>query len=164
MESSLADSTSYEVSANKFWLKGSMAVENDMPSKIHRSLSQFLAPERVHIVKGFFEDTLDKHLPKGKASLVHFDCDLYSSSKLVMDKLLERDLFQDGCVVLFDDFNCNHANPKMGQRRVLLEMLQSQQRWTCSPWFSYSWHGQAFFFHDNHVGMNVVPGPENHSK
>jgi hypothetical protein len=65
-----------------------------------------------------------------------------------LDKLLERSVFQDGCVLLFDDYNTNRANPSMGERRALSEAFGAQDRYIYSEWFTYGWHGQAFIVHD----------------
>jgi O-methyltransferase len=145
------DADSYEVKANGRWQPGRFGTRGDVPHRIERALGAILSPARVHVVKGFFDQTLDRHLPQEKCALVHVDCDLYSSAKYVLGKLYEKSLYQDGCVVLFDDYNCNRANPMMGERRALREFLHEQPRWQCSPWFSYGWHGQAFIFHDSLV-------------
>jgi hypothetical protein len=142
------DEGSYEVAANKVWHKGSMAVPPGYEEKIREALLRIRPAEKVHLVKGFFDRTLDAGLPREKCSLVHVDCDVYTSAKYVLTKLADRDLFQDGCVVLFDDWNCNRANPAMGERRALAEFLRENPRWTCSPWFAYGWNATAFVFHD----------------
>lgn len=146
-----ADDGSYEVSDQKVWYKGSMAVPPGYELKILEALRQVRPADRIHLVKGYFEHTLESNLPREKCSLVHVDCDIYTSAKYVLTRLAERDLFQDGCVVMFDDYNCNRANPNMGERRALAEFLRENPRWTCSPWFAYGWHAQAFFFHDGDV-------------
>ena len=121
--------------------------------RICRSIAALLGDDRVHVVKGYYEDTLEGNLPRGvNAALVHIDCDLYSSTRQVLDKLHEFDLLQDGCVVMCDDYNCNRANPKMGERGALHDFVARQQRWSLSPWFAYGWHGQALLLHDANVG------------
>jgi hypothetical protein len=146
------DETSYEVRERKVWYRGSMAVPPGYEDRILEALHKVRPVDRIHLVKGFFDQTLDTGLPKQKCSLIHIDCDIYTSTKYVLDRLAEKDLFQDGCVVMFDDFNCNRANPNMGERRALAEFLAEHPRWTCSPWFTYGWHAQAFFFHDRDRG------------
>ncbi len=39
----------------------------------------------------------------------------------MLDRLLDFNLLKDGTLLVFDDFNCNRANPKMGERRALAE-------------------------------------------
>jgi len=117
---------------------------------IKNDLIKILPKLRLAIVKGFFEDALDEHLPGGlKASLVHIDCDLYSSAKYVLEKLIEKELLQDGCVSMFDDFNCNMASPYYGERLALCEILGAKEsKYFYSELFSYGWHGRAFFIHE----------------
>lgn len=149
------DEHSYEVSTNRVWHKGAMAVPPGYEAKIREALVKLRPAEKLHMVKGFYDQTLDTGLPREKCSLIHVDCDIYTSAKFVLTKLAERDLFQDGCVVMFDDWNCNRASPHMGERRALAEFLRENPRWTCSPWFGYGWNAMAFIFHDG----AVVGGP-----
>lgn len=58
----------------------------------------------VKLVKGFFSDTLPvfiKENPHVSFSLIHIDCDIYSSSKEVMDLVFPR--LNIGGIVLFDE-------------------------------------------------------------
>lgn len=145
------DEHSYEVVANKVWHKGAMAMPPRYEQKVWDSLVKHRPAEKLHLIKGFYDRTLDAGLPRQKCSLIHVDCDIYTSSKYVLTKLAERDLFQDGCVVMFDDWNCNRASPNMGERRALAEFLKENPRWTCSQWFHYGWNATAFIFHDGNV-------------
>jgi O-methyltransferase len=142
------DQQSYEVAVNKVWLSGLMACRKDIPLRIEKALVKIIPAAQLKIIKGYFEDTLESHLPDSQAALIHVDCDLYASAKFVLSKVLASDLLQDGCLLLFDDFNCNRANPYMGERRALAEIFASQERFAYSPFFSYGWHGQVFFVHD----------------
>ena len=156
--SATADGHSYEISENKRWSKGSMALEPGIDELILRSLSRILPPARLTIIKGFFADTLDHNLPAEKAALIHVDCDLYASAKTVLERLMERDLFQDGCLLLFDDYNCNRASPFMGERRAFNEVFGRQSRWSYSSFFRYGWHGWAFFVHDTRASDALPAG------
>ncbi|MDB5306333.1 MAG: hypothetical protein JWO38_535 [Gemmataceae bacterium] len=147
------DETSYDVSVNRWWYKGAMAVPEGYEEHVRAVTGAIRSASKVRVVKGFFEETLDAHLPTVPCSLIHVDCDIYSSAKYVLTKLGQRDLFQDGCVVMFDDWNCNRANPNMGERRAWAEFLRENPRWTCTPWFAYGWNAQAFILHDSRVGL-----------
>lgn len=146
------DEHSYDVAANGSWFKGAMSVPAGYEEHVRQVLATIRPADRVHIVKGFYEQTLDAALPTQKCSLVHVDCDIYTSSKYVLSKLAEKDLLQDGCVLMFDDWNCNRASPDMGERRALAEFLAENPRWACTPWFFYGWNGHAAFLHDRHAG------------
>ena len=67
-----------------------MAIEQDMNVYIEKALSKIIPSSQLKVVKGYFEDTLDSHLPNTKAALIHMDCDLYSSAKYVLGKLLAK--------------------------------------------------------------------------
>jgi hypothetical protein len=59
----------------------------------------------IRLVDGLFEDTLPKWLEEHPAvviSFVHIDCDLYSSTKTVLDCLKYH--LDDGVVIAFDEF------------------------------------------------------------
>lgn len=146
-EISSEDKTCYEVS-NGFWTKNALALPSNIERQIAKALKKIIPAEQLTIVKGFFEDTLPQNLPSSKASLVHIDCDLYSSTQTVLKHLLENDILQDGTLLLFDDYNCNHANLFMGERLAFREAFESQEKFTFSPYFSYGWSSHAFFVHD----------------
>ncbi|MBI5569132.1 MAG: class I SAM-dependent methyltransferase [Desulfomonile tiedjei] len=146
-----ADLSSYEVSLNKVWFRGQMRVVPGIPELIRRDLCCLLPRDCIHVVEGYFEDTLRTHMPPGKLALVHIDCDLYSSARYVLDALIQHEKFQDGTVLLMDDFNCNRANPAMGERLALAEAFEGHGRYSYSHWFSYGWHGQCFFVHEQDI-------------
>jgi hypothetical protein len=58
----------------------------------------------VTLVKGWFHDTLPRFLAEhpGKVAFVHMDCDLYSSTKTVLELLADR--FTAGTTIVLDDF------------------------------------------------------------
>jgi len=57
---------------------------------------------RTHIIKGFFDKSLD--LYKGnRIALLHLDVDLYQSYKCTLEKLFPR--IVKGGIVLFDEYN-----------------------------------------------------------
>ena len=71
------------------------------------SIDGMLPPVRnnVTLIKGFFEDTLPAFVAKhrdAKASFIHIDCDLYSSTRTVLDHL--EDMLQPGCIIIFDEY------------------------------------------------------------
>jgi O-methyltransferase len=103
----------------------------------------------VKIVKGWYKDTM-LHLPDKPPALVHIDCDLYDSTLTVLEALEERKLYQQGMIVMFDDWNCGRASARLGQRRAVRE----RNLWDrcLEPWHSYGWGGQAFIFHGESDG------------
>jgi O-methyltransferase len=58
---------------------------------------------RVHLVKGWFADTLPRK-ETGTIALLHLDCDLYESVKCCLEQLYD-DVIDGGCIVI-DDYSC----------------------------------------------------------
>ena len=136
------------LSKDGIWIEGALRLPAGFEKLIEKSLVGVIPREAFTIVKVFFDDTMDQNLTKKKALLVHLDCDLYSSTKFVLEKLIEKDVFQDGTVMFCDDYNCNNANPTMGQRAAISKVFDEKNRFAISDFFPYGWHGKAFFIHD----------------
>lgn len=149
------DASSYEVAVNQVWLPGNFNAEVDIPQRIARSLGRLLGPERVTVVPGFFDQTLAAPLASRQVGFAHVDCDLYSSSRCVLDRLLADQVLADGALLAFDDYNCNRAHPQMGQRRALVDAFAAQTRYSYSAWFDYSWSGRVFFVHDSQAASQT---------
>ena len=88
---------------------------------------QYLPPENIVVLEGWFADTVPTIPDKTKFAIVHIDGDLYQSAIDALDGLFARDLVSDGCVILFDDWNCNRASPKFGERRAWAEMVEKHK-------------------------------------
>jgi hypothetical protein len=147
------DRSSYEIAGRDVW-SNKMKFPDDFlhqfgqPHHLHirEKLAEIIRPERIFVHKGFYSETL-KAPPQAKASIVHFDCDLYQSTVEVFSGLNAGKCFQDGTVLLFDDWNCNRANPNFGQRRALQEFLSWQSDFTATPWYTYGYNGAAYILH-----------------
>ena len=150
---SAVDRESYEIGGRNVWsdkmkFPADFLRQFGQPHEWHirDRLSEVIRPERIIIRKGFYSETL-KNSPKEKASVVHIDCDLYQSTVEVLEGLHRGECLQDGTVLLFDDWNCNKANPNFGERRALREFLENQGDFTATPWFTYGWCGAAYIIH-----------------
>ena len=65
--------------------------------------------EGLELYKGWFNDTLPEYLKIAEPiSLLHVDCDLYSSTKTVLYGL--NDYIKEGSIIVFDEWFYNH-NP-----------------------------------------------------
>jgi hypothetical protein len=84
----------------------------------------YLDRERVRTHAGWFRDSLARLEPDVRFALVHLDCDLYESTMDVLVDLFEHDRWSDGCTLLFDDWNCNRASPRFGERRAWAECVE----------------------------------------
>ncbi|MFT5318090.1 MAG: O-methyltransferase [Chlamydiales bacterium] len=130
------------------WVAGGMSLPRGFDKYIGASLANIMPRTSFSIVKGFFEDTMDKKLTDKKAVLVHLDCDLYSSSKYVLEKLIAKDVLQDGTLLYCDDYNCNRGNLSMGQRGALSAVFNEKCRFSVSDFLSYGWASKSFIIHD----------------
>ena len=83
-------------------------------------------PDNVELHTGLFKTTIPKFLKQNdqKASFIHIDCDLYSSTKTVLTLLKDR--IQTGTVVCFDEFPpLNYPSDKRCELRAFAEFLLS---------------------------------------
>jgi hypothetical protein len=79
--------------------------------------------DNVILIKGLFQDTLDNFINSNnnkKISFVHIDCDLYSSTKFVLEKI--HPYIDDDCIFVFDEL-VNVENDS-NEFRALNEYIQ----------------------------------------
>jgi|ERR1051325_880203 hypothetical protein len=76
----------------------------------------------VVLIKGWFHESLppflDQH--KGAIGFLHVDCDLYSSTKIVLNQLKSR--LAPGAVIVFDEY-FNFPGWQQGEHKALQEFL-----------------------------------------
>jgi len=148
------DINSYENAGRNIWadkMRFPDDFQADLGSTIdvhvQERLGEIISPERIHIYRGFYSDTLKEPL-NVKAAIVHIDCDLYQSTVEVLWALHQYNVFQDGCVLMFDDWNCNKASPNYGERKAFQEFLDEQNQFISSLFFTYGFNSAAFFLHE----------------
>lgn len=80
--------------------------------------------ENVELVVGWFDRTLPKFLDEhpGPVSIVHVDCDLYSSTQTVLQQLRER--IVPGTIILFDEY-FNYPGWEMHEFKAFKEFVDS---------------------------------------
>lgn len=78
--------------------------------------------KNVDLRKGWFNVTIPDFLKDnpGKVSLIHIDCDLYSSAKTVLDQLVDR--FNSGTIIVFDEY-FNYPGWKNGEFKAFRELI-----------------------------------------
>jgi Methyltransferase domain len=79
----------------------------------------------AHVHRGYFEQSIDQAfldaLEEWPPILVWIDCDYYSSTRTVFERLLER--LPNGCVLYFDEFdNLNYGSRLTGEARIVHEI------------------------------------------
>lgn len=93
--------------------------------------------KNVTLHKGWFENTIPPFLEShsGKASFLHVDCDLYSSTKTIF--LNFRDRIVPGTVIVFDEF-FNYPGWQEGEAKALKEFIEDTG-------LSYEWIGYCCY-------------------
>jgi hypothetical protein len=109
------------VSSN-IWGKGSCSGMNEV--ELDCLIAKYLDQERFSIIKGWFKNTVPEIPTNSKFSLIHIDGDLYESAIDVLDNMFAKKLIANGAMILFDDWNCNAANPKYGERKAWSEVIE----------------------------------------
>ena len=144
------DINSYQVKLTNDWQKGTFGSASGFEKLLEQDINLLIGEDNTNIVKGYYDDTLKNiQFEKESAILVNIDCDLYSSIVTVLNKLIESEVFQDGSIILFDDYNFNRANNNMGVRQAIKDTFGKQDKYELEQFFTYGWHGRAFFVHDN---------------
>jgi hypothetical protein len=84
--------------------------------------------DNVVLVKGFFEHTLEKFVAEGGKTAVafmHVDCDLYSATKTVLERLAP--LLVEGTVIVFDEY-FNYSGWQQGEFKAFAEFINAHDR------------------------------------
>jgi len=101
---------------------------------------------RHTLFKGRFCDIPDETIGKLQpAAIINIDSDLYLSARDALEKV--KDKFQQGTILLMDDYNCFLASDSQGERRALREFCERYPRFRFEPWTMYLYAGQAFICH-----------------
>jgi hypothetical protein len=85
-------------------------------------------PANVRLHKGFFDTTLPQWLTEnpGLVAFIHVDCDLYTSTRTILDLLAPR--LTAGTVILFDEYfnypNWEHHEFKAFQEFVVARSVK----------------------------------------
>lgn len=90
--------------------------------------------ERSVIVPGWYSDSLTSATCHehglAKAAVVHIDCDLYESTRLVLKFVTP--LLVDGTVLIFDDWFHFNGHPLRGEQRAFNEWAKTLENWSFS--------------------------------
>ncbi len=122
------------------------------PEDVHAMCAEFLNPNRVCVVKGWYKDVLPKLPARLRFAIVHIDCDFYESTKQVLDHLLGHGMLSDGCTILFDDWYCNRGSPDYGEQRAWADAWSAHRGaspigYRFSDWGPYGVVGRRFIVH-----------------
>jgi O-methyltransferase len=93
-------------------------------SELRTMVGGVISADRFSIHEGWFADTVKTLPPETRFAMIHFDGDLYQSTVDALEPCFNRGFISPGAVFLFDDWNCNHADPSYGERRAWSELVE----------------------------------------
>ena len=99
--------------------------------------------ESVHIVPGFFSDSLKDRKNPSSIAIAWVDCDLYTSIREVLDFLAGK--LSQGSLLILDDYFL-FENPSMGARLAVKEWLTANPNFQLTHYRDFHWAGRAFIF------------------
>lgn len=132
------------------WKEGILATSLDAFHRI--CASSGIPKEAYKVVPGFYEQSLPRLSPDEEPrniALAYVDCDLYSSTKTVLQFLEPR--LKHGMIIAFDDYFCWSPTQIAGERRAMLELLVHHSRWALVPYLPFGWHGNSFVIEDRRI-------------
>lgn len=96
---------------------------------------------------GSFETTLPATIPSkyGAAAVIHVDCDLYESTKVVLENV--EPILQEGTVILFDEWFSYKGNPDRGEARAFSEFLAAHPKWGARHYQTYGFLSDSFILY-----------------
>lgn len=118
-----------------------------VPKEALESMIRAIIGDNFRVYDGWFADTVRDIPENTKFSMIHLDADLYQSTMDALDPCFARGQLSKGALILFDDWNCNRADPRYGERRAWRELVEKYSI-ECSDGGSYSWNCQKFLVHD----------------
>jgi O-methyltransferase len=132
------------------WQQGTMATSLE---KFHAiCASNGIPSDAYSVIPGFYDQTLTGLSPDDapkNIALAYVDCDLYSSTKAVLQFLIPR--LKHGMIIAFDDYFCWSASQISGERKAMLEFLGHDARWSLLPYLQFGWHGNSFVIEDRRI-------------
>ena len=125
------------------WKKGRLATDVE---SFHRLCRRRCIPREAYTtVEGFYEQTLGAMgADKGPVNiaLAYIDCDMYSSTKTVLEFLAPR--LKHGMILAFDDYFCWSSEHISGERRAVLEASDFGSKWNLLRYRDYGWASTSF--------------------
>jgi O-methyltransferase len=130
------------------WQKGAMSMSLEKFTEICQQHE--IPTSDYQLVPGYYRDTIGSDnstvaLPHDVA-LAYIDCDLYSSTKIVLSFLAKR--LKHGMIIAFDDYYCFSKSALSGERKALLEFRLSDRRFNFAPYVQFGWAGMSFIVED----------------
>lgn len=138
-----ADVASPHVAAN-VWIPGAM--KGASAAQLATLVGAQLDARQFQIIPGFFKATVPTIDPAVSFAFLHVDCDLFESTMDALGVLFARKQVSPGCMILFDDWNCNRASNDHGERKAWQHLAQRYSI-QYSDLGSYACVGHRFIVH-----------------
>ena len=129
------------------WVAKTMETSLD---KFHKACaSRGIPKDAYNVVPGYYNKSLpdiSKKDEPNNIALAYIDCDLYSSTKNVLEFLEPR--LKHGMIIASDDYFCYSKDQMSGERLAMLEQFSGNNRWQLCPYMQFGWHGNFFIIED----------------
>lgn len=114
--------------------------------KVKKNILAQTKDNEVHLIKGFFNETLDGHEPAEygikKAKIIFIDCDLKGPTQSVLNFC--RDLIQEGTILILDDYFSYKGNTNLGISGAFKEFQIKNPYFEWRQLYHYGYLGQVF--------------------
>ena len=125
------------------WLQGKMATP---VATFHQICERSgIPPGAYTLTEGFYDETLPrfgKDDPPKNICLAYVDCDLYTSTRSVLEFLAPR--LKHGMILAFDDYFCWSSSEVSGERRAACEFFEDNPHWNLERYLNIGWAGLSF--------------------
>lgn len=101
----------------QLYYRGWCKADKSTVERLFSALS--ISPARFRIIPGWFQDTFPVTETPSRVALIHFDCDMYDSNKLCLEKFY--DALQPGGYLVFNSYEV-----RPGSKRAMEEFMQKR--------------------------------------
>lgn len=125
------------------WQQGAMSTHEEQFHEICQSHG--IGKNQYSVISGFYDETLanmQHHKGPTNIALAYIDCDMYSSTKSVMEYL--RPCLKHGMIIAFDDYFCWSNTHVSGERAAFLEFEADESQWRFMRYRDYGWAGTSY--------------------
>lgn len=129
------------------WKKGKMATSLDAFTEHCRRRG--IPDQAYEAVAGFYDETLANSALPADVALAFVDCDLYSSTKTVLEFLKPR--LKHGMIIAFDDYFCFSDRTISGERKAFLDVLAENETYQFLAYVQFGWHGMSFIVEERQL-------------
>lgn len=133
---------SADADASKLWCQGQFRADYEFTEEVLTKAG--VDWDRVFLVKGFFESTLNKKIIKkhniARASVIMIDCDMYLSAKEALDFCAS--LIHNEAMIFFDDWHCTSHDG--GEKKAFAEFLRENSHFAAEEFGTYCSNAQVF--------------------